>query len=226
VKAFRYLPIIAMLYITCLLISNISAFKIVSVGMLAFPAGLIVFPLSYIFDDILTEVYGYAHSRRIIWTGMLCNFLFFVVGKITVMMPPATFWPYQHEYMIVLSAVPRLILASLVSYFCGEFLNSYLLAKLKVATQGKKYWLRLIVSSGLGQALDSVLFCSIAFIWVVPLHDLIDMIASQYAIKFTYEILVIPITYAITKRLKSVEQVDHYDYHTHFNPFLLKVDEQ
>ena len=221
---YRCLPIIAMLYVSCLLISTIMAFKVVKLGPAIFPAGLVIFPLSFIFDDILTEVYGYQYSRRIIWTGLVCNVLFFAVGTVAVILPPAPFWPFQHEFSTVVGSVPRIVLASSLSYFCSEFLNSYVLAKLKIRLSGKHYWLRLMSSTSLGSGVDSLLFCSIAFMFTMPLQDLGLMILWQFMIKVTYEFLVIPLTYVITNYLKKVEQVDHYDVHTRFTPFSLKTE--
>lgn len=221
-----YLPIIAMLYVTSLLIASIAAFKIVQVGPVIFPAGLVIFPFSYIFDDILTEVYGYQYSRRVIWTGLFCIWLFCLVGKITTWLPAAPFWPFQEAYGLVVGSVPRLIIASSTSYLCSEFLNSYLLAKLKIAFEGRHYWLRLLVSTGIGSAVDTLLFCLIAFLGVFAWSNIVGLIFWQWVIKVSYEILVIPLTYLITSYLKRAEQEDHYDYQTNFNPFRLKIENE
>ena len=157
-----------MLYVTSLLIANIAASKIIQIGPVIFPAGLVIFPLSYIFDNILTEVYGYHYSRRIIWTGLGCIWLFCLVGHVTTLLPAAPFWSFQESYALVMNSVPRVVLASSISYLCSEFLNSYLLAKLKIAFEGKHYWLRLLASTGAGGAIDSLLFCTIAFVWTLP----------------------------------------------------------
>ena len=216
-----YLPSISMLYVTSLLIANITAFKIIAIGPVIFPAGLIIFPLSYIFDDILTEVYGYQYSRRIIWTGLLCIWIFLLVEKVTTFLPAAPFWHFQGAYQLVMDSIPRLTVASSVSYLCSEFLNSYLLAKLKVAYQGKHYWLRLLLSTGAGSGIDTFLFCLIAFLGVFSWEHLVSLIFWQWLIKVSYEILVIPITYLITNYLKRVEHEDYYDTKTNFNPFKL-----
>ena len=221
---YRCLPIIAMLYVTSLLIASVAAFKIVQIGPVVFPAGLVIFPLSYIFDDILTEVYGYQYSRRIIWTGLFCIWLFCLVGKVTTLLPAASFWSFQEAYGLVMSSVPRVVVASSISYLVSEFLNSYLLAKLKIAFAGKHYWLRLLASTGVGGAVDSLLFCSIAFALTLPWKYLLLLIFWQWVIKVSYEILAIPLTYLITNYLKRVENEDHYDYQTNFNPFRLKIE--
>lgn len=221
---YHSLPIISMLYVSSLLIANVAAFKIVQIGPVIFPAGLVIFPLSYIFDDILTEVYGYQYSRRIIWTGLFCVWLFCLVGKVTTLLPAAPFWSFQGAYGLVMSSVPRVVVASSISYLVSEFLNSYLLAKLKIAFAGKHYWLRLLASTGIGGAVDSLLFCSIAFALTLPWKYLFLLIFWQWVIKVGYEILVIPLTYLITNHLKRVEQEDHYDYQTNFNPFRLKIE--
>lgn len=221
---YRCLPIISMLYLTSLLIANVAAFKIVQIGPVIFPAGLVIFPLSYIFDDILTEVYGYQYSRRIIWTGLFCVWLFCLVGKVTTLLPAASFWSFQEAYGLVMSSVPRVVVASSISYLVSEFLNSYLLAKLKIAFAGKHYWLRLLASTGVGGAVDSLLFCSIAFALILPWNYLFLLVFWQWVIKVSYEILAIPLTYLITNYLKKVEGEDHYDYETNFNPFRLKIE--
>lgn len=221
---YQFLPVIAMLYVTSLLIANIAAFKIIQIGVAIFPAGLVIFPLSYIFDDILTEVYGYQYSRRIIWTGLLCLWLFCLVGKVTTFLPAAPFWPFQSAYGLVMNSVPRIVVASSISYLCSEFLNSYLLAKLKIAFSGRHYWLRLLISTGVGSGLDSLLFCIIAFALTLSWNNLILLILSQWIIKVSYECLVIPFTYFITRYLKKIEQADYYDYETNFNPFRLKIE--
>ncbi len=221
---YHCLPIISMLYVTSLLIANVTAFKIVQIGSVIFPAALVIFPFSYIFDDILTEVYGYQYSRRVIWTGLFCILLFCLLGKITTLLPPAPFWPFQAAYSMVLDSVPRIVIASSTSYLCSEFLNSYLLAKLKIALAGKHYWLRLIISTGTGCALDSLLFCSIAFTFMISWNNVALLIFWQWVIKVSYEISVIPLTYLITNYLKRVESEDYYDYETNFNPFRLKIE--
>ncbi|MFZ4116409.1 MAG: queuosine precursor transporter [Chthoniobacterales bacterium] len=216
---YHCLPIISMLYVTSLLIANIAAFKIIQIGPVIFPAGLVIFPLSYIFNDLLTEVYGYQYSRRIIWTGLFCVWLFCFVGKVTTLLPAASFWSFQESYALVMSSVPRMVGASSISYLVSEFLNSYLLAKLKVTLAGKHYWLRLLASTGVGGAVDSLLFCTIAFALVLPWSALLLLIFWQWVIKLSYEILAIPLTYVITGYLKQIEGEDHYDYDTDFNPF-------
>lgn len=221
---YHCLPIISMLYVTSLLIANVTAFKIVQLGPVIFPAGLVIFPFSYIFDDILTEVYGYQYSRRVIWTGLFCIWLFCLVGKITTNLPAAPFWSFQEAYALVIGSVPRLVLASSISYLCSEFLNSYLLAKLKIACAGKHYWLRLLVSTGAGSAIDTMLFCLIAFLGALAWSNIMALIFWQWVIKVSYEILVIPLTYLLTRYLKRLEQEDHYDYKTNFNPLCWRIE--
>jgi len=213
------LPVISMLYVTSLLIANIAASKIIQIGPVIFPAGLVIFPLSYIFDNILTDVYGYHYSRRIIWTGLGCIWLFCLVGHVTTLLPAAPFWSFQESYALVMNSVPRVVLASSISYLCSEFLNSYLLAKLKIAFEGKHYWLRLLASTGAGGAIDSLLFCTIAFVWTLPSSTILMLIFWQWIIKVIYEIFAIPWTYLITDYLKRIENEDHYDYDTDFNPW-------
>lgn len=204
-----------------LLISNITATKLVELFGFPFDGGTLLFPLSYIFGDILTEVYGYARSRRIIWLGFLCNALAVLTFSAVSALPPAQVWPHQEAFVTILGVVPRIVLASFIAYLAGEFSNSFVLAKLKIATKGRFLWVRTIGSTLIGQAADTLIFCIVAFMGTIPLHDLALMIVFNYIFKCGTEIVLTPVTYAVVGYLKRTERVDFYDIGTRFNPFLL-----
>ncbi len=213
-----YLLVLTALFVTCLITANILAVKLVAAGPLIVPAGLVIFPLSYLFGDVLTEVYGYAVTRRVIWLGFSCNLLTVVAIAIAGALPAAAFWQHQAAYDTILGGTPRLLAASFAAYLLGEFCNSYVLAKLKIATRGRWLWTRTIGSTVVGQGLDSAVFVSLAFLGTLATGDLVTTILSQWLIKTVYEVVATPLTYAIVSHLKRVEGVDTYDYHTNFSP--------
>jgi len=220
-KNFKYLDIITVTFATVLILSNIASSKIAALGWLSFDGGTILFPLAYIFGDVLTEVYGYARSRRVIWIGFAMNLLmvlvFFVVGKL----PADPTWGLQESYNNILGVVWRIVLGSLIAYLTGEFANSYILAKLKVKTQGKKFWLRAIGSTIVGEFFDTTIFLTIAFAGILP-WDLIWIIwLTNYVFKVSVEVVLLPVTYRVVGWLKKKEQEDYYDTKTNFNPIKL-----
>jgi uncharacterized integral membrane protein (TIGR00697 family) len=219
---YKYYDLIACLFVAVLLISNIVSVKISQIGQFAFDSGTILFPIAYIFGDILTEVYGYAKSRKIIWMGFISLIMMAITMYIVQNLPPAGDWPLQAEYDAILGFVPRLVLASICAYLVGEFVNSVILAKLKVKTQGKYLWMRTISSTIVGQAADSTTFTLIAFYGVLPLSLMFNVMGTIYVFKVLYEIAATPITYKIVNFLKRVEGVDYYDKDTNFTPF--KID--
>jgi queuosine precursor transporter len=221
-KQSKYFDIIMALFVAVLLISNIASTKIVSLWRFSFDAGTLLFPLSYIFGDILTEVYGYKKSRKVIWTGFFCAALMSVTLIIVGYLPAASGWNYSEAYNQILGFTPRLVMASLIAYFAGEFSNSYLLAKMKILTKGRWLWTRTIGSTLVGEGIDSLLFCLVAFLGIIPLGLLITVIISNYIFKCSIEILFTPLTYKLVKFLKKEEKQDYYDYKTDFNPFALK----
>lgn len=220
-KAFKHLDTITVLFVTVLLISNVASTKIVAFGPFTFDGGTILFPLSYIFGDILTEVYGYARSRKVIWLGFFAALLMSAVFIIVGALPPAADWSGQAAYEQILGLTPRIVIASLIAYFAGEVANSFTLAKLKIFTQGKRLWTRTIGSTLIGQILDTGLFITIAFANVFPNELLWTLIVSNYVFKCGVEILFTPVTYWITGWLKQQEREDYYDRDTDFNPFRL-----
>jgi hypothetical protein len=191
-------------------------------GPFTFDGGTILFPISYIFGDILTEVYGYRRSRRVIWTGFLASILMSITFIAVGALPPASDWPNQNAYDKILGLTPRIVIASLLAYFAGEFSNSFVLAKLKIATSGRWLWTRTISSTAVGQAIDTAIFCLVAFWGVLPGSLLWALIASNYIFKVGFEVAFTPATYAAVNFLKRTEVVDTFDRETNFNPIAFK----
>jgi queuosine precursor transporter len=210
------------LFVAVLLISNIASTKIVYLGPFTFDGGTLLFPLSYIFCNILTEVYGFRKARKVIWTGFFSAALMAGVLMIVGALPPAEGWEHQEAYEVILGLTPRIVLASLTAYFIGEFVNSYTLAKLKILTSGKLLWTRTIGSTVIGQALDTSIFILIAFAGVIPPALLLSVFLSNYIFKIAFEVAATPATYRIVSFLKRSEGIDVYDIGTDFNPFSLK----
>jgi len=219
-KNYKYLGAISVFFVSVLLISNVASTKILDFGYFTFDGGTLLFPLSYIFGDILTEVYGYKRSRSVIWLGffmaLLMSVIFIIVGKL----PPAADWGNQVAYDAILGLTPRIVIASLIAYFSGEFSNSFILAKMKIWTKGKMLWTRTIGSTLVGELVDSALFIMIAFLGVLPNSLIFTLIISNYIFKTAVEVLFTPITYKVVKFLKKEEEEDYYDTNTNFNPFV------
>jgi uncharacterized integral membrane protein (TIGR00697 family) len=218
-KELKYFTPIAGLFIAILLISNTVAGKFFSIGPVSFPSGVILFPVSYIFGDVLTEVYGYRRARRIIWTGFTAEIMMAFFYWIAIILPPAPFWHNQEAITKILGQVPRIVVATITGYLAGEFTNSFILAKLKIITGGKHLWIRTIGSTIVGEGVDTVLFILIAFAGIVPANELLRSIPAVYIFKVLYEVAATPLTYAIVKFLKRKEGIDVYDYKTNFSPF-------
>ncbi len=215
------IDVVAGLFVAVLLTSNILGQKVARIGPLDISAAMILFPVSYIFGDILTEVYGYACSRRIIWVGFVANALMAALGWIAIRLPPSPDWPNQRAFETVIGFVPRVVLASLVAFWAGEFSNSYVLAKMKILTSGRWLWTRTIGSTIVGEAVDSILVVAITFFAVLPPWSIVRVVISMYLLKVAYEVAATPITYLVVKWLKRKEGVDVYDRDTNFNPFSL-----
>jgi uncharacterized integral membrane protein (TIGR00697 family) len=208
------------LFIACLVAANIISVKLIAVGDWFVPAGVVIFPLSYILGDVLTEVYGFRSARKVIWLGFLSNLVVVLAIWLAGMWPAAPFWQNQTAWDAILGFTPRLLLASFVAYLIGEFANSIVLARMKVLMEGRWLWARTIGSTIIGQGLDSLVFISIAFAGV-PGFDLGTAILTQWAVKVIYEIGATPLTYAVVTYLKRREGVDVYDRGTNFNPVAL-----
>ena len=216
---FKYLDLITASFAVVLILSNITSIKTVSLGSLAFDGGMLLFPLAYIFGDILTEVYGYARARRVIWIGFGMNLLAVLTFALVGWLPTHGESLVAHEaFLGVLGVVPRIVLASLIAYLFGEFLNSYVLAKMKVKSNGKKLWQRAIGSTLIGQLFDTGLFVLIAFAGVLPWGVIWAIAYVNYIFKIVIEVLLLPVTYRVVASLKKKEGVDHYDNDTDFSP--------
>jgi uncharacterized integral membrane protein (TIGR00697 family) len=188
-----------------------------------FSGAQLLFPITYIFGDIFTEVYGYAGSRRAIWNGFLASILLTCLSAIIIALPSAPEWKAQEAYRTVLGSMPRIVIASLLAYWCGEFANSFVMARMKVLSNGKYLWMRTIGSTVVGQAVDTVIVVTIIFAGSVPLSTMLVLMVSGYGGKVIYEALATPLTYAAVNWLKRVEGVDIMDTHTNFNPFKARL---
>lgn len=216
---YRYLDVSITLFVTVLLVSNIVAAKFFAIGHLRVSVAQILFPITYIFGDIFTEVYGYSASRRAIWYGFFASFILVVLTYIAVVIPPAPEYHDQAAFVAVFKPVGRIVLASLLAYWCGEFANSFTLAKLKLVTKGRFLWTRTIGSTVVGQAVDTTVVMFAGFYGTRPTSVIIQLIVAGYLIKVVYETLMTPVTYAIVGFLKRAENADYFDYNTNFNPF-------
>ena len=220
----KWYPAVVAVFVTCLIVANIIAVKPVQVGGLLFPAAVVIFPLAYIFGDVLTEVYGYARARQTIWIGFTCNLIAVVAIYAAGLLPAAGFWPNQPAYDVILGFTPRLLAASFVAYLVGEFLNSFVLAKLKIVTAGRYLWVRTISSTLVGELADSAVFITAAFAGVWPGDQMLTGIVTQWLLKSGYEIVATPLTYLVVNALKRAEQIDAYDRDTNFTPFKFEAE--
>ena len=214
--------VVTALFITSLITANIIAVKLIDAWGLIMPAGVIIFPISYIVGDVLTEVYGYRQARWVIWLGFACNVLVVAAISLALLLPAPTFWDGQAAFERILGYTPRLLGASFLAYLVGEFANSYVLARMKVVTRGRWLWARTIGSTLVGQGLDSAVFIALAFAGTIPPEALATAILVQWVAKSAYEALATPVTYVVVRRLKRVERIDVYDSETRFNPFALR----
>ena len=219
VRYSSWFMIIVALFVTCLITANITAVKLVNLFGFILPAAILIFPLSYVIGDVLTEVYGYGQARRVIWLGFFCNFITVLVIWMGQVLPAASFWDGQEAYERILGYTPRLLFASFLAYLTGEFANSFVLAKMKIATRGRWLWMRTIGSTLVGQGLDSLVFITLAFVGTIPIALLILTIVTQWLAKSMYEAAVTPLTYVVVKFLKRREGLDVYDRDTRFSPF-------
>lgn len=221
-RAYRFLDAITVLFVVVLLLSNIVAIKPVRVfGQLYLEGGIVLFPISYIFGDVLVEVYGFARARRVIWLGFAANVFMAAVFTLVIWLPGPPNWESNQAFIDILGQTPRIVAASVVAFWTGEFVNSYVMAKMKVWSEGRHLWTRTIGSTIAGEAVDTVLFITIAFYGVWNDSQIVGAIVGNYLGKVLYEIVATPLTYLIVGALKRAEQEDYYDRDTNFNPFVL-----
>ncbi len=209
------------LFVTCLLISNIIASKLMEVGGIVLPSAVILFPVTYILADVFTEVYGFKKTRMVIWIGFAANAFMSIVFLIVIALPHPSFFANQAAYATVLGSTPRVLAASLAGYWAGEFSNSIVLSVLKKATKGRYLWTRTISSTIVGEGLDTILFISIAFVGTMPGPALLQMMLAQYLFKVSYEVVCTPLTYLVVGFIKRKEQIDTFDMGVAYNPFRL-----
>lgn len=223
-KNYRYYDLILAFFAAVLLISNLSATKLIAFGPIISDGGAVLFPLAYIFSDVLTEVYGYAYARRAIWVGFGVMILAVAAFTIVRYLPGAAEYHDQAAFEAVLGFFPRIVLASLAAYLVGEFLNAYVLAKLKVKTAGKMMWLRLIGSTVVGEMADTLVFCLVAFGGIITGQDMVIYVVVGWAFKTGVEVIFLPVTYRVIDFLKKREHVDAYDTKTNFSPARITID--
>lgn len=229
-RTFRYYDLVMAAFVTVLICSNLigpakaAVLHLPLIGDVTFGAGVLFFPISYIFGDVLTEVYGYARARKVIWAGFMALAFAALMAAVVVALPPAPGWPNQRVYEIAYGNTWRIVAASMTAYFCGEFVNSYVLAKMKVRDEGKRMWARFTGSTIAGEAVDSMLFYPLAF-WnsgIMPNELVATLMVSQFVTKTLVEVAFLPVTYRVVDFLKRAEHEDHYDRDTDFNPFHLE----
>ena len=227
---YRYYDLVMAAFVAILICSNligpakIAQLDLPLLGVVTFGAGVLFFPISYVFGDILTEVYGYDRARKVIWAGFAGLGFASFMATVVVALPPAPFWNHQAAYETAFGSTWRIVAASMVAYFCGEFVNSFVLAKMKILTRGRWLWMRTIGSTIAGEAVDSVLFYPLAFYaaGIIPDDRLPQVMLAQFVTKVGVEVVFTPLTYKIVNALKRLEHEDYYDRHTNFNPFVLK----
>jgi len=230
-RNYRYYEFVMAAFVAVLLCSNlvgpakIAQLDLPFVGVVSVGAGVLFFPISYVFGDILTEVYGYARARRVIWAGFGALLFASIMASVVVALPPAPTWKNQAAYEIAFGSTWRIAAASMIAFWCGEFVNSFILAKMKILTQGRWLWTRTIGSTIAGEGVDSMLFYPLAFYGsgIIPNELLPTVMLSQFVVKVGVEVLFTPLTYKIVNALKRAEHEDHYDRKTDFNPFTLRA---
>jgi queuosine precursor transporter len=219
IRTYKYLDALTTAFVVILLVSNLVAQKICLIGPFAVSGAVLLFPITYIFGDIFTEVYGYAASRRAIWLGFFGTALLYIMGAIVIKLPSAPGWQNQQAFAVVFGFIPRILIASLIAFWAGEFANSYTMARLKLVTNGRMLWTRTIGSTIVGQAVDTILVVTITFGGVYSTRILWNTMATGYVLKVSYEVLATPLTYLVVNWLKRAEHSDAFDRHQSFNPF-------
>lgn len=222
--ATKFFPFLALLFSTSLIITNIQSSKLFSIFNTSMPAGIWSYSVTYILGDIITEVYGYKKTRTLIWGTIVANVFAMIFIYISINLPPSPYYAYQTQYSLVLGAVPRIIIASMASYWASEFLNSYIIARLKILQKGQQQWIRIISASIISISVDSVLFMIIAYAGKLPILEMIKVILQGYIFSITCEILAVPLIVIISIKLKRIEHIDIYDYLTNFSPFSMDIN--
>jgi len=223
-KSYRYYDFIMVAFVTILLTSNlIGAAKVCEWNGFTFGAGIFFFPLSYVFGDIMTEVYGYARARKIVWAGFGAMLYATLMAEIIIRMPPSPGWPNQAALETMFGSTWRIVVASLSAYFCGEFMNSFVMAKMKVATNGKRLWMRTISSTVVGEFVDSIIFYPVAFLGIWETSLVVKVMVGNYFLKVLWEVVMTPFTYKLVAFLKKAENEDYFDRGTDFSPFNLQT---
>jgi len=220
-RQYRFLDLLINIFVVVLIVSNLIAPKSVAIGPLRFSVANVLFPITYIFGDVFTEVYGYSASRRAIWMGFMATGIVVVIGTIAILLPPAPEFKGQAAFETVFGVFPRNVAGSILAYWAGEFANSLTVAKMKLLTEGKWLWTRTVGSTVVGQAVDTTIVIFFIF-WGQPLGVIFNLILSGYVFKVVYEVVATPLTYLVVNFLKRSEGVDFYDRHTNFNPFSLR----
>ena len=221
-KQYKYLGLLTILYVTLQLVSDITAGKIVQLGIFTVSVTVLYFPITFIFGDVLTEVYGYAKGRNVVWKVFGASILAGLIYQLVVWLPPATGFSANQAYATVLGSVPRILLGGWIAVWVGGMLNDYVLAKMKIWTNGKYLWTRTIGSTIVGEFANTLLFYTIALYAILPNNLLINSILSAWFLKVLVEVVLTPVTYLVVKKLKKVEQEDYYDKDTDFNPLIIK----
>ena len=224
-RQFKYLDILITMFVVILLVSNLVAQKIIRIGPFPISGALVLFPVTYIFGDIFTEVYGYGASRRAIWLGFCGTALMWGVGALIIALPADPAFHNQQAFITVFGILPRLLAASLIAFWAGEFANSYTMARMKLATHGRWLWSRTVGSTVVGQAVDTTLVVVLTFAGTYPISTLAKIAITSYLFKVVYEVLATPLTYLIVNFLKRTEHSDPFDAHTNFNPFRLAANQ-
>lgn len=224
-KNYRYYDLAVAASVATLIISNLGAMKLIAIGPIIADGGALLFPLAYILGDVMTEVYGYKHTRRAIWVSFFWLLLMIAVLTAVQALPSVAGAPNVAEFNTVFGFVPRIVAASLVAYLVGEFVNSFVLAKMKVRSGGKKLWQRLVASTLLGEAIDTTIFCMVAFYGLITSSQMVNYILVGIVFKVTVETLMLPVTYRVIAWLKSREHEDHYDKKTNFTPLSVSLDD-
>ena len=223
-EQFRYFPLLAMIFGCALVATNIASSKLIEIFGITLSGGTGSYELTFFMGGAITEVYGYKRARQLIWGAIACNLIVFLFISISIYMPASPMWPHQDEYAFILGSVPNIILASLISYFSSEFLNSYIVAKLKIFHKGKKLWFRIILSSLIAMTVDNFMFLTLAYWGTIPLSQILKLSYKSYIISLLFEWSSIPFMAKIAKKLKEVENIDIFDIKTKFTPFSLDVN--